>query len=340
METGFPPSRRGKPKDWTIGRDCLIAPDDPGPPGGKVETGFPPSRRGKPKDWTIGRERVIAFPIALFPLPRVPPPPMRQSLSVVVPFFNEERFLAATLASLAAQTRPPDRMVLVDNASSDRSPAIARAFAATHPELRVEVRREARAGKASALACGLADIRDGLVATCDADTFYPPHYLGAAEALFDRREDIAAVIACGVSSADPAATRISRLKGAVMARLAPGQAHGGGYGQAFRAAMLHGAGGFSPERWPYCLMDHEIMHRIVRNGGRLGYAFNHWCVPSPRRGDRNRVRWTLAERLFYHVVPRARRDWYFYAYLGPRFQRRNLGELALREQPWNASGNE
>ncbi len=260
---------------------------------------------------------------------------MRQPFAIVLPFFNEERFLGATLASLAAQTRLPDRMVLVDNASTDASLAIACDFAAANPALGVEVKREERAGKASALALGLSGLREGLVATCDADTFYPPRYLATAEALFGGRTDAAAVIAFGVPSGDPAKTRALRLKGALMARLAPRQTHGGGYGQAFRAEALDRAGGFSPERWPYCLMDHEIMHRIVRGGGRLAYSAEHWCVPSPRRGDRKRVRWTVPERLLYHVTPLSRRDWFFYDYLATRFRRRKLGELALREQPWN-----
>lgn len=260
---------------------------------------------------------------------------MREGFTVVLPFFNEEKFLAATLDSLARQTLPPVRMVLVDNASTDRSPAIAREFAARNPSLNAEVRREARAGKASALALGLAGVEEGLVATCDADTYYPPRYLAGAQRIFARDDRIDAAIAFGVASTDPAASRWTRLKGAAMARLAPRQTHGGGYGQCFRAAALRRAGGFSPERWPYCLMDHEIMHRIVKAGGKLGYDADHWCAPSARRADRRRVRWTIAERLFYHVVPFSRRDWFFYQFLGPRFERRKLGELALREQPWN-----
>ena len=263
---------------------------------------------------------------------------MQQPFTVVLPFYNEADFLGPTLESLRAQTRKPDRMVLVDNASTDASPAIARAFAATNAALCVEVLREQRAGKASALALGLSAVREGLVATCDADTFYPAGYLARAEACFARDEKIAAVLAFGVPSFDAGMTRALRMKNAAMAALAPRQAHGGGYGQAFRAEALHRAGSFSPDRWPYCLMDHEIMHRIVKAGGRLGYDFGHWCVPSRRRADRKRVRWTLSERLLYHVVPFSRRDWFFYEFLGPRFERRKLGELALREQPWTRPG--
>jgi poly-beta-1,6-N-acetyl-D-glucosamine synthase len=51
---------------------------------------------------------------------------------IIVPFFNEERFLPAFLSSLERQTRRPDRLVLVDDGSTDGSPAIAAAFAARH----------------------------------------------------------------------------------------------------------------------------------------------------------------------------------------------------------------
>jgi poly-beta-1,6-N-acetyl-D-glucosamine synthase len=51
---------------------------------------------------------------------------------IIVPFFNEERFLPTFLSSLAGQTRRPDQLVLVDDGSTDGSPALAAAFAAEH----------------------------------------------------------------------------------------------------------------------------------------------------------------------------------------------------------------
>jgi glycosyltransferase involved in cell wall biosynthesis len=254
------------------------------------------------------------------------------SIAVVIPFFNEERYLASTLASLAAQVRPPDRVILVDNASTDGSAPIAAAFVERNPDLNPALLSESRPGKASALAAGLARVEEEFVATCDADTYYPPLYLAVAERLLAAGAD--AAIAFGVPREASVKAALLRAKGAVAAALAPGQTHGGGYGQSFRMTALLDAGGFSAERWGYCLMDHEIMHRIVARGGRLGYAFDHWCAPSPRRRDRRSVRWTLSERLFYHVIPRARRDWFFYEFLAPRFAERKLGELALRQKTW------
>jgi len=52
---------------------------------------------------------------------------------VVVPFFDEERYLGATLAALAAQSDIAFTLVLVDNGSRDASPTIAADFAASAP---------------------------------------------------------------------------------------------------------------------------------------------------------------------------------------------------------------
>ena len=58
-------------------------------------------------------------------------------LALVVPFLDEERLLPEMLESVAAQTRAPDALVLVDDGSTDRSFEIASAFAARHRYARV-----------------------------------------------------------------------------------------------------------------------------------------------------------------------------------------------------------
>lgn len=52
-------------------------------------------------------------------------------LLVVVPFLNEERYLPSVLEAIAEQSRTPDRLILVDDGSSDRSLEIATEFART-----------------------------------------------------------------------------------------------------------------------------------------------------------------------------------------------------------------
>jgi len=59
-----------------------------------------------------------------------PGAPLR--LAVAVLFLNEEEHLPTLLASIARQTRLPDRLLLVDDGSDDGSPEIARRFASEH----------------------------------------------------------------------------------------------------------------------------------------------------------------------------------------------------------------
>ena len=62
----------------------------------------------------------------------------------VIPVYNGARYLRATLESLAAQTAPPDRVVVIDDVSSDGTPELVEAFFAEHPRLRGELRRNER----------------------------------------------------------------------------------------------------------------------------------------------------------------------------------------------------
>lgn len=256
--------------------------------------------------------------------------------SVVVPFYNEaDGFLEPTVRSLLAQSVRPLTLFLVDNNSTDASAAIARAVAQEVPDVTTVHLHEPRAGQVYALEAGLAAVETEFVAVCDADTVYPPHYLANAERLFDRHgAGVVAVLAMGVGP-DPARWQawIKRWKGVVMSRLLPGQAHTGGYAHCFRTRALRAAGGYSKALWPYLLKDHELIHRILKQGRTL-YDVDQWCQPSDRRADRSAVRWTLKERLLYHVTPFAAKDWFFYRFLARRFEARQMSDTKLRQRAW------
>jgi biofilm PGA synthesis N-glycosyltransferase PgaC len=72
-------------------------------------------------------------------------------LAVVVVFLNEEAHLPRLLASIADQTRSPDRLLLVDDGSVDASLRLARAFADKHPYAR-PLERPRRSGESDRLA--------------------------------------------------------------------------------------------------------------------------------------------------------------------------------------------
>ena len=256
--------------------------------------------------------------------------------SFVIAYYNEAAFLADTIASIDAQTIKPIRLILIDNGSTDGSDAIARAAGEMLEGVETVHLHEAQPGKIYALETAMAHITTELVAFGDADTWYPPQYLERAEAAFDAGGDqVAAVMAMDVPfPPDGGAARRKRFwRSGVASRLLPRQTHTGGFGQTFRTEALKAAGGYSHRHWPYVLMDHEIMQRVLK-AGRAVYPLDLWCVPSPRRADRSSVRWNLAERILYHATPFAVKDWYFYRFLGPRLAKRRATHLALREKPW------
>jgi len=256
--------------------------------------------------------------------------PPRSGWSVLLPFFNERDCIAETVTSLAQQDERP-LVILIDNASSDDSAEVAVAACRAH-DLPYVLVHERRPGKVAALAAGLACVTTPFVATCDADSWYPAHYLATAQALLER-PGVAAAGAYFVPRAAGTAQRVAAaLHINLAARLLPGQCHAGGAGQVFRTAALRGAGGFDPQRWNLVLEDHEIVHRVLRHG-MMEYGSALWCSPSPRKRDRASVRWTLAERLCYiAAAATGTGDWFFYNHLAARLAARQLSSDRLRER--------
>ena len=103
----------------------------------------------------------------------------------------------------------------------------------------------------------------------------------------------------------------------------------------FRTAALRRAGGFDAARWNYVLEDHEIIHRMHREGG-MKYSARFWCAPSPRERNRESIRWTLGERILYHALAPVAGDWFFYRFLARRLDQRRMTSDRIRERPFQA----
>jgi glycosyltransferase involved in cell wall biosynthesis len=88
-------------------------------------------------------------------------------VSVVVPVFNGERFLAETLASVCAQTYAPFELVVVDDGSTDGSAAVLRSF----PQARCV--SQPNRGVAAARNTGVEAARGELLAFIDQDDLWP-----------------------------------------------------------------------------------------------------------------------------------------------------------------------
>ncbi|MCS6926696.1 MAG: glycosyltransferase family 2 protein, partial [Candidatus Binatia bacterium] len=108
-------------------------------------------------------------------------------VSVITPFFNAEAFLAEAIDSVLAQTYRDWELVLVDDGSTDRSTAIARAYADRYPEkIRYcEHAGHRNRGKSTSRNLGLAQASGRYVTFLDADDVFLPHKLERQVALLD-----------------------------------------------------------------------------------------------------------------------------------------------------------
>ena len=262
----------------------------------------------------------------------------KDAFSIILPYYNEADFLEQTLTCWLMQTRRPDQIILIDNASTDGSEDIARRTLECVQDISIVYLQEPRPGKVHALETGCRAITGEFAVMSDADTRYPPHYLQLCEQLFSDADEKTAVLMALPETDHPEAylSRIRRLYFIILHKLYRKHAFTGGYGQIYRTAALAKTGGFSERYWPHVLMDHEIMYRIFKFGRSL-YHIDLWCQSSLRRQDRRRVRWNLLERILYMLIPHSFQGWFFHRFLDNRFSKRGLNHLRLRERPWQTA---
>lgn len=255
-------------------------------------------------------------------------------ITLVLPYYNEAEFIGLTLASLEAQTSRNFALVLIDNASTDGSGELCRTLTSRWRDIEVIHCHEAAPGKTQALQTGLAQVRNELMATVDADTIYPPDYVSRILELFRRHPNAAMVMAADIyAPADTIAARARRWGIYLLSRLFSAKCHTGAYAQAFRTRAFTEAGGFDPRIWGYILEDHEIVHRVGKHGRQI-YSPDHYCWPSDRRGNHGAVSWTGWESLLYVLTPNRLMDWFFYRFLVDRFRSRGLDMGVLRQRDW------
>jgi glycosyltransferase involved in cell wall biosynthesis len=107
------------------------------------------------------------------------------TISVVIPAYNEEKYLATCLKSVTENRTPAVVQILVvDNASSDCTADIARSFPG------VTVVREEKKGLTCARQCGLKHATGDVLAWCDADCEVSRAWFTEIERTFDDRRSV------------------------------------------------------------------------------------------------------------------------------------------------------
>jgi glycosyltransferase involved in cell wall biosynthesis len=95
------------------------------------------------------------------------------TISVVIPVYNGERFLAEAIRSVLDQTLLPDEIIVVDDGSTDGTAAVAAGLANTSPLPMCYIYQENQ-GPAAARNAGVAIAAGDLLAFLDADDLWLP----------------------------------------------------------------------------------------------------------------------------------------------------------------------
>jgi glycosyltransferase involved in cell wall biosynthesis len=112
----------------------------------------------------------------------------KRGVSILLPFRNAADTLDAAINSIAQRTFRDWELILIDNASTDSSGAIAREWSLSDPRIRVI--DEARVGIAEALNTGLKHATAPLIARMDADDIAHPERLAQQVAYMDEHPEI------------------------------------------------------------------------------------------------------------------------------------------------------
>lgn len=110
-------------------------------------------------------------------------------ISLVMPSFNQGRFIAAALASVLDGPDAADEVIVLDNLSSDGTVAVVAEFAARHSD-RLTVLRAADGGQAEALNRGFGMVTGDLAGWLNADDVLAGGALTRMRSLFAARPDL------------------------------------------------------------------------------------------------------------------------------------------------------
>ncbi len=117
-------------------------------------------------------------------------------VSVIIAFYNEERFLAEAVESVIQQDYPHWELVLVDDGSSDRSTAIAREYAAQYVgKIRYhEHENHSNKGLSASRNAGIRQAKGDIISILDADDVWLPSKISGHVMIFQQYPETSMVV--------------------------------------------------------------------------------------------------------------------------------------------------
>ena len=112
---------------------------------------------------------------------------LKISIAAVIPLYNGACFIREALDSVLAQTEPVDEIIVVNDGSTDDSPAIVEEMAARHP---IKLLHKTNGGQSSARNMGIAATNCTHIALLDQDDVWYPDHVRALKQVFIEDPDV------------------------------------------------------------------------------------------------------------------------------------------------------
>lgn len=227
-------------------------------------------------------------------------------ISVVIPAHNEEKLLPLCLESLAAQTtKKKFEVLVVDNASMDRTAKIAKSF---QKKLTIRVISEEEKGRGIARAVGFAKSKGTIIFSTDADTVVPKDWIEHMLQVFENPKVVAVagkVVVKDLSWIHNQTFRLMQRSGEVLYRILFGHWWLGGYSFAIRRETYEKVGGFCP--YLNAMEDVDLSMKVKKHG-KIHQARNT-VVFSGRRYQKGFLRGSFGYvRVFHHYLTHGRKN--------------------------------
>ena len=110
-------------------------------------------------------------------------------ISIIIPLFNSEKYVAKTIESLIMQTNKNFEIVLIDDGSTDDSFRVIQDIHAHNQRFKA-IRFRTNHGKSAALAIGFAECKGDIVITMDADLQDDPNEIPSLVAKLEEGYDL------------------------------------------------------------------------------------------------------------------------------------------------------
>jgi glycosyltransferase involved in cell wall biosynthesis len=172
------------------------------------------------------------------------------SVSVIIPAYNAEKFIAETLQSVLLQTYQSFEVIVVDDGSSDRTVEIVRAFAEIDD--RIVLLQQKNSGVAAARNWAIREARGELIAPLDADDIWYPRNLEKQVAVMRQSDaSVGLVYAWSVYITEQgeltSTCQINTVEGEVFIPVTYGSPIGNASSTLIRRACFDRVGGYNTE---------------------------------------------------------------------------------------------